>query len=182
VPVSESAEIIVEISLTASEARACAPGVTAWLLDREVMIRNESRDTLDQPSEFLAGPRYEEAAPDEYKQVANSANSGVDVVVKRELYHPVENYELPRCPHCGVEIDYTYHHDLVEPWLQEAEPTATCVACGRTALLGDWDGRGAYHVGELAVVFHNWPPLKESFAEELGERLGPRWRKVFEHI
>lgn len=94
---------LVEISLTATEARRNAPVVTSWLLARGVITPNPDR----RPSEFRAGP-------------------------------PVR-----------------------------------CVACGRTSLVGDLAGRWSFHVGDLAVVFHNWPPLHEEFAADLGTVMGP---------
>jgi hypothetical protein len=178
--VSEHAIGIVEISHTASQARERAPSVAAWLRDQGVIAINESRDELWHPSEYVAGPRSAEVAPDEHKRLGGT-NTGVDIVVERELYHPVENYEPPRCPRCRAAIDSYAHHDMIEPWLLGEEPVAACSTCGRKELIGDWDGRWTFYVGELAVVFNNWPPLTEPFVDELGQRLGPRWRLVVQH-
>jgi hypothetical protein len=141
--VSEHAIIIVEISQTASQARQQALSVTAWLLDQEIITPNLSRDDLWHPSEYLAGPQYEEVAPDEHRQVGG-ANSGVDIALGRQVYHPTENYEPPTCPRCGAAIASDDHHELVEPWLDGKEPMATCATCDGEQSLGDWNGRCTY--------------------------------------
>ena len=175
---SEHAVVVVEISQPASQARERALAVTAWLRERGVITRNGSRDEVWQPSEYVAGPRVVEVAPGAH----GGANSGVDIVVGRELFHPMENYEPPQCPRCRAAIDADAHHDLIEPWLGGGEPVAACRACACEELVGDWVGEWTFYVGELAVVFHNWPPLTDQFVDELGERLGPRCRMVLKYI
>jgi hypothetical protein len=115
--------------------------------------------------------------------VANLANNGVDLVLGRELHHPIENFEPPTCPACAraLEIDDERHAALVESWLGGVEPVAACASCRRSAPLGDWPGQWMFAVGNLAVRFNNWPPLREEFIEDLKQRIGPRCRVVLTH-
>lgn len=173
---------LVEISLTATEARRNAPVVTSWLLARGVITPNPDRDLMA-PSEFRAGPHCSAASPEADRWVGGG-HTGVDILVGRQVHHAAGNYEPPACPHCGAEaIGADDHHALIEPWLHDrVEAPVRCIACGRTSPVGDLDGRWSFHVGDLAVVFHNWPPLHEEFAADLGTVMGPRTRMVLERL
>ncbi|MEV6239150.1 hypothetical protein [Lentzea sp. NPDC051838] len=180
---SKHAIKLVEISLTADEARSRAVAVTSWLLDRGVIVPNDARDEVMAPSEFHAGPRCSWAAPEAERWVGGG-DTGVDVVAERIVHHAVGNYEEPSCPFCSLPaIGFDEHHALVEPWLQDrAEGSVRCVACGRTSLVGDLVGDWSFHIGDLAVVFHSWPPLAGEFVVDLGAVMGPRTRMVVERI
>ncbi|GGU39282.1 hypothetical protein [Lentzea flava] len=180
---SEHAIKLVEISLTAAEARSRAVVVTSWLLDRGVITPNTARDEVMAPSEFRAGPRCAEASPEAERWVGGG-HTGVDVLTQRTVHHATGNYEPPTCPHCGFPaISEEDHHALIEPWLYDrVEASVRCVACGRCVLAGDLEGQWSFHIGDLAVVFHNWPPLADGFVAELGAVMGPRTRVVVEHL
>ncbi|MFI6094621.1 hypothetical protein ACIA8G_03655 [Lentzea sp. NPDC051213] len=175
---STNAIRLIEISLTAEQARSRAVAVTSWLLDRGVITPNWERDAELSPSEFRAGPQCAAVAPGSF------GHGGVDVVVERQVHHAVENYEPPTCPGCGYPaIYFDAHHALIEPWLFErAEASVRCVACGRSSLVGNLGGHWSFHIGDLAVVFHDWPPLTEEFVAELGAVMGPRTRMVIAHL
>jgi hypothetical protein len=179
---SEHAIKQVEISLTATEARRRAVIVTSWLLDRGVIVPNAARDSVMAPSEFRAGPRCSFAALEAERWVGGG-HTGIDVVAERMVHHAIGNYEPPTCPHCSAAaIDFDDHHALIEPWLYDrVEALVRCVACGRSTLVGDLEG-WSFQVGDLAVVFHNWPPLADEFVASLGARMGPRTRMVVERL
>lgn len=179
----EHAVKLVEISLTAAEARSRAVAVTSWLLDREVIVPNTARDEVMAPSEFRAGPRCSDAALEAERWVGGG-HTGVDVVAQRVVHHAIANYEPPTCPHCSAAaIDFDDHHALIEPWLYDrVEASVLCVTCGRSTLAGDLEGHWSFQIGDLAVVFHNWPPLADGFVAELGALMGPRTRMVVEHL
>ncbi|MGW6442125.1 hypothetical protein [Lentzea sp. NPDC055074] len=163
---------LVEVSLSASEASVRSAVVVSWLSARGVVVRTPSRDPLIAPSEFVAGPRHSAVV----EGSVSGANTSVDVVVSRLVHHASGNYEPPACPGCGAAVDD--HESLLEPWLHSGvEPLSHC-ACGLSVPAGDLAGRFSFQVGELAVVFHNWPPLLPSFVDELGAVMGPRTRVV----
>ena len=108
-------------------------------------------------------------------------NGGVDIISGRRVHDSGGNYEPPTCRRCEAPLDSTVHIEFIQPWLDASEPEVTCVVCDETALLGDWSGEFAIHVANLAVRFNNWPPLPEGFANELGSRLGPRSRVIYQH-
>ncbi|MFD4637558.1 hypothetical protein ACFWN2_09615 [Lentzea sp. NPDC058436] len=169
---SEHSVRLVEVSLTAAEASRRAPVVTAWLLERGVIAANDSWDPLMAPSEFQAGPGSSSVC----SSAVAGPNTGVDVVVERRVHHAGGNYEPPACPGCGSAVPD--HLDLIEPWLcTGVEPSVRC-ACGLSTSAGDLVGVWACHVGELAVVFHNWPVPAPAFVTALSAVMGPRTRVV----
>jgi hypothetical protein len=154
-------------------------------LDLGVINPNTRFHPIFQPSEFVGGPAATTAFPghaDFFEQLGSVANTGVDIITERQVFHPAENYEPPTCPVCESPIDEEAHHDLIDDWLSGPEPMLKCPTCRSSALVGDWRGEWTFHVGELAVTFNNWPPLSDEFMENLGRRLGTRWRVVLAHI
>jgi hypothetical protein len=181
--VSENALTVVEISLTGAEARARASEIREWLLGTGVIKPNPRLDPIDQPSEFAPGDAVRTATPD-YPDAWDGtplANNGVDIITTREVHHPIENYEPPNCPSCDAPLDGEFHQGLIEPWLKGPEPVVHCQSCGVATPLGDWPGEWTFQVGELAVRFNNWPPISDEFINDVGRRLGARWRVVIEH-
>lgn len=176
---SDDCVTIVEISIGPLEAADRADTVIQWLVDTGVVVPNRQRDEVWQPSAYRPGPDVHKAAPSWQETDYTLANNGVDIVVERQLYHSVEAYEPPACPNCGHRLDEATPEALMTPWLDGTEPEVACPACGQRHPLGDWPD--SFQVGELAVSFHNWPPLTEDFLAALGERMGPRWRVVHEH-
>lgn len=186
--VSEYATVMVELSLTPVEASQKAGELAAWLQSAGVIRPILDQDHLRLPSEFQAGPNVLSVAPGFDNVARRLLNNGVDIFVGRDWYHPYENYEPPDCPACGHTLDGDAHHELLEPWLFGPEPRVACSACGGGALLGDWIahgddewGRWTFYIAELAVQFNNWPALTASFRDELGRRMGARWRVVNQH-
>jgi len=177
--VSDDCVTIVEISIGPLEAADRADTVIQWLVDTGVVVPNRQRDEVWQPSAYRPGPDVHKAAPSWQETDYTLANNGVDVVVERQLYHSVEAYQAPSCPTCGHPLDESTHEGLMTPWLDGTEPQVRCPACDAVHPLGDWPG--SFQVGELAVSFHNWPPLADDFLASLGARMGPRWRVVHEH-
>ena len=63
VAMSENAIIVVELSLSATEAPVGIAVAKRLLLDAGIIAPNDRRDALRQPSEYRAGPRAIEVAP-----------------------------------------------------------------------------------------------------------------------
>jgi hypothetical protein len=126
---SESAIVVCELSVAVAKAPERANGARDWLLTREIIEPNNSRDALWQPSEFRAGGRATEVAPELADATACArANNGVDIVCGRAMHHPVENGMPPTCPACGlIGNDVT---SLLVAWLDGDEPLVFCQGCG----------------------------------------------------
>lgn len=178
---SDSAIIIAELTASAADARERAADAAAWLLQQRIIASDDQPDPLRNPSQYLPGSAVTTAAPD-FDQNPRTTNSGIDILDERQVHDPGGNYTPPTCPTCAASLDEEIHIALIEPWLDDAEPLVTCRNCKASALPGDWQGLWAIYVANLAVQFNNWPPLSDTFVDQLREHLGPRCRMIHRRI
>lgn len=178
---SESSQAVVRLDTDLDVAQV-ANQALAFLLERRIVVRNERRDELWQPSEWAQGPAWESAVwPEWDDDWTTLANNGVDVILECQVHDPMENYEPPWCARCRAAIDQKEHDEAIEAWMVGAEPVLTCHACGWAAPAGDWPIEWGFAVGAPAVEFHNWPPLTEQFVGELRAVVGGRTQFVRAH-
>ncbi|WP_433076969.1 hypothetical protein ACQP1P_33305 [Dactylosporangium sp. CA-052675] len=164
-----------------------AAAVQDLLVTRGVIIPNDRRDPLWQPSVWMPGPQSRTIVDhtDWFDAFLHTANNGVDISVERDAYHPVENDEVPRCLRCDAKApaDYTDSYaEWLEAWMSHGqEPSFVCGSCQRSAPVGDWNGRFSVLIGAPAVTFLNWPPISQRHIAELRGALGGRTGIVFSH-
>ena len=98
----------------------------------------------------------------------------VEISAEIEVYSALGNAEDATCARCGTPFHAGDRlAGLLEQWVGDSEPAVTCAQCGWTALLGDWPTDNPVAVaGAPAVVFINWPPLRDTFVASVTERLG----------
>ncbi|MFD7443079.1 hypothetical protein [Streptomyces sp. NPDC059909] len=178
---SDSAIIVAELTTSAEEAPARAAAVADWLLDQRIIQPNDQPDPLWWPSQYIPGPAAAAAVRD-LRHNTGLIGDGIDILDHRQVHDPGGNYTPPTCPNCTTPFDEDAHITLIKTWLDRTEPLVTCENCATATLLGDWTGPWAIHVANLAVRFHNWPPLSDTFILELGDRLGPRCRLIHKRI
>lgn len=181
-----------------ADADAVADDVVRWLMAEGVALPNGPA----QPRNLLRGPacldavEYSEEDRIEYtfpshplavasrrrRPIAELLPGGIDVVTGRSLHSPGANQEVPRCASCGTAIDDAAYGPFIDSWAVGVEPFVACRTCGASRLLGDWEGEPSVCVvGEVAVSFADWLPLRESFVTRLRARLGGRTRLVVAH-
>ncbi len=163
------------------ESEKIAVRLQELLLSRGVIVPNDRRDGLWQPSAWMPGPaaRAGLVEPVDWLDAfLRTANNGVDIHTGRDVYHPVENDEPPRCPRCEAPAPSVYTDSYVEwltDWIDNAhEPTFTCDQCGWAGLAGDWAGQFGVLVGGPAVRFLNWPTLSPALIGDLRLAVGGR--------
>ena len=175
---------VVRLDSPEGEVVELAQTVARWLLKEGSVQPNSRRDELWQPSEWMPGPRWRDVVDEGpwNEDILETANNGVDVEVKRQVHHPTENYEPPACRRCGAVLSEELHHETIDPWLAGNEPTVVCPRCGWSAPIGDWPAKFGFAIGTPAIVFNNWPVLKEDFLAELRRLLGGRTFVVRTHM
>ncbi len=186
--VSEHSMTVVRLDeISAIERERTASAVQSLLVTRGVIVPNDRRDQLWQPSTWKPGPEAATVVEPTswFDGFLQTADNGVDISVDRDAYHPVENDEAPRCPRCDAEApaDYTESYaEWLEAWMVEGhEPSFSCGSCYRSTPVGDWNGRFSVLVGAPAVTFLNWPPISHGHLAELRDALGGRTGIVSSH-
>jgi hypothetical protein len=178
--VSESSVTVVDLD-PSDDADGRVAELTSWLVAIGVAAANDDIDPLWSPSSLRPGPAWRTVVDHPDDALEGLANNGIDVRAGRDIHWPDENLEPPVCPHCQAPMDLDAYVALAERWLDEGEPTITCAACGLAQLLGDYLAPWGYAVGAPAVCFNNWPPLSETFLEEVRRRVGGRTFVVRAH-
>lgn len=165
---------------SAAEREQIAAAVQDLLVTRGVIVPNDRRDPLWQPSVWKPGPQARMVADhtDWFDAFLQTANNGVDISVDRDAYHPVENEEVPRCPRCDAKAPADYgesYAEWLEAWMTDGqEPSFVCGSCQQSALVGDWNGQFSALIGAPAVTFFNWPPISQRHIVDLRGALGGR--------
>lgn len=181
------------------DADAVANDVMRWLIEEGVALRSGS---ADEHRRLLRGPacldavEYSKEDHIEYtfpshplavasrrrRPITELLQGGVDIVVGRSVYSAGENHEAPHCASCGMAIEHEAYWPAIESWSAGIEPEVACRGCGASRLLGDWEGEpAACAVGDVAVCFEDWLPLRDSFVARLRAELGGRTRLVVAH-
>lgn len=175
---------VVRLDTPEAEVAGLGRELTQWLLEKGVVQANSKRDELWQPSQWMPGPRWRDVVEEGpwNEHFMTTANNGVDVELKRQVYHPVESYEPPACRRCGAVLAEDVHHGTIEPWLAGDEPIVVCPNCGWSAPIGDWPAEFGFAIGAPAIVFNNWPMFKVGFLGELRLLLGGRTFVVRTHL
>lgn len=174
---SETATIVVR--LDANPAAETLSRARDHLLAAGVIVPQPAPDELWQPSAWAAGPQARSVTVGGWRDLANN---GVDLEVRRQVWHPMGNYEPPSCPACGAVAEEAGHHGIIDDWLAGTEPGLVCPGCGVVTPAGDWEGEWSFAVGSPAVVFHNWGALRPEFLTSLAAVLAGRTRVVLQRL
>ncbi len=178
-----SEDLIAVVGLDAADIEEAAQRVTDYLTGSRVIKPNAHRDELWAPSQWVADDGADavlaEAQDSGWRDLANN---GVDIAVEGRLHDAGEAYTPPACPSCQTMLDEDQHTHLLDSWVNGREPVVTCARCHSSAPLGDWRSDWPSVVGAPAIVFNNWPPLREGFVEELRRLIGGRTAVVQAHF
>ncbi|MFF5973859.1 hypothetical protein ACFY7C_20250 [Streptomyces sp. NPDC012769] len=182
-------ERVVDTEVSVEDAGVLAARVIDWLVAEGIVTRAMDSSGvygLYADEGYRPGPHWERAVEDPGWEPGPLA-----VVIGR--HHHVggqgqDEAEYADCPRCDARttfIDYpaSFAADeeiwapfraAVTTWEQTGSGRAACAACGASSPVTDWRWGDAYALGALTFEFCGWPPLSDTFVEDLGRRLGHR--------
>lgn len=176
------------LSLDADEKQAstAVDDIVSWLLEREVIAPMSRPDRFY--GQYREGSRFAEAF--DSAQVPRSAIAGGTYIlfgVRAEkewtMSTNMNGFEPPPCPQCSVPIADSRMGELMTQWNDSrTEPVTTCVECGHSDPLGNWQHILGGYCNYGSISFVNAFPLSDEFDEELLARIGPRPRKLYVHL
>jgi hypothetical protein len=180
---SDHAQIVVDIDVSAEQAPELADVVRAWLVGQHI-IKQEPSDSVLNGVGHRPGLLYRDAIHwDKDWDFLSLATNGVKIAVGRQVFHSCENGIELQCDVCGVsfEPDDSWY-DVIGAWFDGDDLASfPCPSCGQQALLTEWRGPSPWGFGNLGVQFWNWPPLSDSFLQAITRKLGHRTVFVRQH-
>jgi hypothetical protein len=181
---SDNAQIVVDIEVSAERAPELASIIRAWLV-REQIVKQEQSDSVLDGTGHRPGINYRAAINmDEDYDFLHLWTNGVKIAVDRQVFHAWGNGIELQCDACGVcfEPDDSWF-DAARAWFNgDNLASFPCPSCGRRAPLKEWRGPWPWGFGNLGLEFWNWPPLSDSFIRALARKLGHRTIVVRQHI
>ncbi|MDQ2586228.1 hypothetical protein [Saccharothrix yanglingensis] len=164
-------QTVVDVEATDAEAADLAAAVTAWLVERGVVVAGVT-SCAGGPG-HAPGPERALAAPPPDADQAVPAWNGLQVVVGRAV-HYTRGDQGVLCPHCGADVGLERVADSFDEWLRGEPGARPCPACARELDPNGWRWVPQWGFGAVAFTFWNWPPLRPGFVAELSARLGHR--------
>jgi hypothetical protein len=169
-------QVVVDRDATQSEAAELATTIHRWLIDEGIVLADPPDCVLSSDVGYRAGPHYEKATSMAHEHLWRLRTNGLDLITKRTVFHSGQGgFELV-CVACADRFEPTEQWgEAIDEWHKnKGVGMLACPSCGHTQPITDWLHDPPWGFGNLGFKFWNWPPLRESFVEEIGKRLGHR--------
>lgn len=171
-------EQVVDVSTRSANVGRRTDEVRTWL----------RRTGWATPDDGLEDWLHEGSTTDALSRAASEPMAGgtVTVVGDERTWTAGDGTRPARCRSCATFLGDEYW-EQVGRWIEEAEPTLSCPACGWSALAGDWDVSGSVVVGCPAVVLDvpadalDPGGVAAALRMDLVAELGGRWAVVHRH-
>jgi predicted RNA-binding Zn-ribbon protein involved in translation (DUF1610 family) len=167
---SDSAQIVVDIEVSAEGAAELANAVRAWLVGEQIIEQAQSDSVLSgSGGGHRPGINYRAAIKMDEDTFLRLSVNGVKIAVGRQVFDAGANGIELRCDACGVsfEPDDSWS-DAVGAWFDgDNLASFPCPSCGQRPLLREWRGPWPWGLGNLGVKFWNWPPLPNCGPEQV---------------
>jgi uncharacterized C2H2 Zn-finger protein len=180
---SDSSQAIVDVEVRGEGAERLAAAVRDWLVARRIVAPDATGSTLGGEG-HRPGPEHRVATGSDDEDFLGLDVNGVEIAVGRRVFDAGADGIALRCDRCG------HGFEPGDAWIEavgawaggDDGATFACPRCGEARPLADWRGPWAWGLGELGIVFWNWPPLSERFVRALADVLGHRTVLVRSHL
>jgi hypothetical protein len=168
----DSYQTIVDLDATEEEARHLGAKVRDWLLARGIV-----QPSPEGEGKLAVGPALEQSLDEPWLARTRSEmwtdTNALRVQVGRTVFFAV-GVEL-KCRACGhdFEPDNEAWGAAVDAWYEGDDTVKlSCLRCGHSEKLTEWDGPNPWAFAHLGFEFWNWPHLSTRFVREVVEQLG----------
>ncbi|OEJ24044.1 hypothetical protein AR457_05760 [Streptomyces agglomeratus] len=178
---------VADVDARPEEAAVLAGRVMDWL-ERRGIVRSELTNCLTGDELGRAPGPYAARAVTEDEVTAGGVTAdgvcGVGMEIERRVY-VCAGFWTATCPACGATTEPAERGpdvwtrawapllDDLYAWFGGTGPgSGACVRCGERAEFTAWAIEPPVAVAHLGLVLWNWPPLGESFLDELSAVLG----------
>jgi hypothetical protein len=166
---------IVDLEATEDEAEILARDIIDWLVSEKI-IDEESCDCVlgENSYGYPPGINWPAIVKEYFSSFLELLTNGLNISIGRKVFHSGQGPVSIACPNCNMEgaRDRDWGDAISEWYTRSGEGIVTCTSCGRATSITKWDFQPVWGFAELGFEFWNWPPLKQSFIDELSHRLG----------
>ncbi|MEW6529333.1 MAG: hypothetical protein AB1473_00755 [Thermodesulfobacteriota bacterium] len=167
-------QIIVDKDATEKEAPVLGPLIRDWLIS-EGIIESEMKDNvLSSDLGYPPGPDYGRAVEEQDDHLQGLWTNGLDIITERTVFHALPGTVELVCTGCGLRFEPPDEwSEAISEWYDQRGPgNLGCPGCSGVRPITEWQHDPPWGFGYLSFQFWNWPPLTESFIQEVSERLG----------
>jgi hypothetical protein len=170
-------QTLADVDATLEEAEAIATRIRDWLVD--------SRIIEPEPQNCVLGMNNTGYPPLNYEQVIDELpgsgydlhqlkNNGLEIELGRRVFHNGQSGVTITCPKCGAPCGDKWAEAISEWYENTGAGMLRCFQCGQERSITEWSFDPPWGFGNLGFTFWNWPPLKESFIDEMKKRIAHR--------
>jgi hypothetical protein len=167
-------QTIVDRNVSIEEAETLANEIRDWLVDRGIIQATMTDCILGGDGRgYPPGPNVEEViGPGDHSLFLKLWTNGLGLVTGRTVFYSGQGETTVLCPKCRVSHgDHAQWGDVIGEWYAGKAALLRCPHCKTSTAITEWVFDPPWGFGNLGLVFWNWPPLKDDFISEIGDRL-----------
>jgi len=177
--VGEHFQSIVDRDATSEEAEQLASLVVDVLVKRGIIEADQSSCILGFDPGYPPGPSVKDVVTAPADSLRELWTNGLEVVTERNVFDARQASSDFVCDACHLRFSYEDvspgWSDAIDEWYKgEGVGLFACPRCKEAKPITDWTFDPPWGFGNLGFTFWNWPPLRESFVEEITALLGHR--------
>jgi len=173
--VGDYLQTLVAPQVAETEARSKAEDLRSWLVSEGIVARELTDCVLGGSGVgHPPGERFSVAAGVSDPLLERLATNGVDIEVGRIVALDPQGENRWQCGSCGEwQSDADPLMDNISAWYDGDDAAAvTCPVCANESPLAGVVTDPPMAFGGLAVTFWNWPPLVETFLQQVSDFVG----------
>jgi len=167
-------QTIVDEDASVEEAQTLANEIRDWLVERGIIQATLTDCVLGGDGRgYPPGRNFEEAiSPGVHHDLLQWRTNGLHLVIGRTVFDPGQADHIVMCPQCRTpHEDHIQWGNAIGEWYEGKTALLRCPHCNASTPITEWVFDPPWGFGNLGFKFWNWPPLKDEFVSEFGERL-----------
>lgn len=167
-------QTIVDKNASIEEAETLATEIRDWFVGRGIIQATLTDCVLGGDGRgYPPGRNFEEAInPSTNHHFLHLWTNGLHLVIGRTVFDSGQGETTVLCPNCQIpQADHIQWVDAIGEWYEGKTAQLLFPHCNTSAPITEWVFDPPWGFGNLGFKFWNWPPLKDEFVSELGERL-----------
>jgi len=170
-------QTLADIDASLEEAEFVAARIRNWLIELKIIEPEPRNCVLGINGVGYPPLNYEQVIdepPGSYYDIRQLAANGLEIEIGRKVFHNGQSGVTITCPKCGARCGDKWAEAISEWYENKGAGLLKCLQCETEHPVTDWNFNPAWGFGNLGFTFWNWPPLKQSFIDELKRRIAHR--------